>query len=73
MSVRRAIAATIALLQASLAAADGASPFDNLQPQPKRVVAADGVCGKPASVKSLRGAIEGVREDLAGEAYELVL
>ena len=73
MSVRRAIAVAIALLLASLAAADVVSPFDNLQPQPKRVVAADGVCGNPASVSFLRGAIDGVREDLAGEAYELVI
>ena len=49
------------------------SVFDDLQPQPKKVAAAAGVCADPSAVKVVSGAVEGVRGDLAAEAYELTI
>ena len=52
-------------------AGDGAAAFENLQPLPRQVAPAGGVCANPANVTVMRAAIDGPRADLAAEAYRL--
>ena len=49
------------------------SVFDDLQPQPKKVVASGGVCEDVTNVRFVRKTIDGVRSDLLPEAYELLI
>ena len=48
-----------------------AGPFEDLQPQPKRVVAADGTCADARNVTVRSARIEDAPPELAAEAYRL--
>ena len=48
-----------------------AGPFDDLQPQPKKVVAAAGVCADAAKVTERTAKVDGAPDGLAAEAYRL--
>ena len=50
-----------------------AGPFEDLQPQPKRIEPATGVCADAAKVTVRRETVDGVRADLAAEAYRLAI
>ena len=49
------------------------SVFDNLQPQPKKIVVSGGFCEDVTNVRFVKKTIEGVRSDLLPEAYELLI
>ena len=51
----------------------GQSAFELLQPQPRKVESVGGICGDVRNVRHVRKSIEGVRAELAPEAYELVI
>ncbi|MBR1920492.1 MAG: family 20 glycosylhydrolase, partial [Kiritimatiellae bacterium] len=55
------------------AAATAATAFEMLQPRPKRIEPAGGFCRDAANVLVVTARVEGVRADLAPEAYELVV
>ena len=57
----------------SLSASAQIPAFDELQPQPKKVVPSDGVCTNVSNVRFVKEAVEGVRSDLAPEAYKLTI
>jgi len=61
----------ILILSVSFAGALLAGPFEDLQPQPKRVVAADGVCADVTKVTVKNARIEDAPRELSGEAYRL--
>ena len=69
----KAMLALSGMALAAMSAFAQPSVFDDLQPQPKKVAAAAGVCANPSAVKVVQGAVEGVRGDLAAEAYELTI
>lgn len=56
---------------AALPAALCAGPFEDLQPQPKRVVAADGVCADVSKVTVKSAKVDDAPADFAAEAYRL--
>ena len=59
------------LVLAALPAALCAGPFEDLQPQPKRVVAADGVCADVSKVTVKSAKVDDAPADFAAEAYRL--